>query len=103
MNKSNILAACASIKQKQRVILLNTKGQFMMESIILVSNVESNYRQSQALLHTKRYYMKESNVLTYSEKKLMKEAAESLSSLDKEGREESPTHHPFLKDNFTSW
>ena len=38
MKESNFLAGNATIKQHQKEILLNTKGQYMKESFILAGN-----------------------------------------------------------------
>ena len=43
MMESNTLAGNATIKQLQRDILLNTKGQSMKESNTLANNVAKNF------------------------------------------------------------
>ena len=42
MKDSNIIAGNATIKQQQKEVLLNTKGQYMKESNTLVNSVEKN-------------------------------------------------------------
>ena len=53
----------ATIKQHQKEILLNTKGQYMKESNILVDNATIKQHQKEVLIDTKGQYMKESNTL----------------------------------------
>ena len=43
MKESNILAEIANIKQVQRKVWLNTKGEYMKESNILAGNVVNNF------------------------------------------------------------
>ena len=53
MKKSNILVKNANIKQHQKEILLNTKGQYMKESNFLVGNAPIKKHQKVILPFTK--------------------------------------------------
>ena len=63
MKESNFLAGNATIKQNQKDLLLNTKGQYTKESNILAGNATIEQHQKEILLNTKGQYMKESNTL----------------------------------------
>ena len=63
MKESNILASNATIKQQQKEVLLNTKGQYMKESNILAGNATIKQQQKDVLLNTKGKYTMESNIL----------------------------------------
>ena len=62
MKESNTLASNATIKQLQKGILLDTKGQYMKESNIRVGNVTIKHPPRQILPNTKGQYMKKSRV-----------------------------------------
>ena len=57
MKESNSLAGNATIKQLQREILLNTKGQYMKESNTLVDNVAYNFLRKEVLQDTIGLYI----------------------------------------------
>ena len=61
MKESNTLVGNATIKQLQREVLLNTKGQYMKESNTLADNATIKLLQRAVLLNTKGRYMKELN------------------------------------------
>ena len=65
MKESNTLADNATIKQHQKEILLNTKGQYMKESSTLAANATIKQHQKDILLDTKGQYMKESSTLVW--------------------------------------
>ena len=54
------------MKQLQREVLFDTKGQYMKESNILVGNAIIKQLQREVLLNTKGQYMKLSNPLVSS-------------------------------------
>ena len=56
---SNTLAGNGIIKQLQRELLLNTKGQYIKESNTLAGNAIIKQQQKEILLNTKEKYMKE--------------------------------------------
>ena len=63
MKESNTLAGNATIKQHQKEILLDTKGQYMKVSNTLVYNATIKQHKNEILLDTKGKYMKVSNTL----------------------------------------
>ena len=52
MKESNFLAGNAIIKQQQKQVLLNTKGQYMKESNFLVVNATIKQLERDILLNT---------------------------------------------------
>ena len=52
-----------TMKQLQREVLINTKGQYMKVLNILAGNVTMKQLQREILLKTKGQYMKESNTI----------------------------------------
>ena len=62
MKESNILVNNANIKQHQKEIMLNTKGQYMKKSNFLVSNAAIKQQQEKVLLNTKGWNINESNI-----------------------------------------
>ena len=63
MKESNTLARNVTIKQHQRVVLLNIKGQYMRESNTLAGNASIKHLQSPPLQSIKEQYMKVLNTL----------------------------------------
>ena len=63
MKESNTLADNATIKQLQKTVFLNTKGQLMKESNTLACNAATKQFQSRILLDIEEQCMKESNIL----------------------------------------
>ena len=63
MKELNTLADCATIKQQEKDILLDTKGQYMKESKNLVNYATIKQQERMILLDIKGQYTKESNTL----------------------------------------
>ena len=57
MKKSNSFAGNATIKQLEREVFRNTKGQYVKESNILVVNATIKQLKIETLLNTKEQYM----------------------------------------------
>ena len=60
----------ATIKQHQKEILLDTKGQYMKESNTLASYVANTFRRREIWIHTKGQYIKESNTFADNAKNI---------------------------------
>ena len=59
MKELNILESNATIKQLQKQILLNTRGQYMKDPNILADNATIKQLQKEVLVNTRGQYMKE--------------------------------------------
>ena len=59
MKESNILVSNATIKQYQKKVLLNTKAQYMKESNSPPGSATIKQQQKEIWLNTKGQYMKE--------------------------------------------
>ena len=57
MKESNTIAGNATIKQLQRDVLLDTKGQYMKKSNTIPGNATIKKLQKEVLLSTKGQYM----------------------------------------------
>ena len=62
MKEWNTLEGNATIKQLQREVSPDTKGQYMKESRILAGNATNNFLIRNLLLNSKRHSMKELNI-----------------------------------------